>query len=271
MKERRFYVYCDESIKKGSHYSNFYGGALIDSADYNLINDVLTKKKDVILKTKELKWQKISKLNFKEYIDAVDTFLDFVQSGKVKIRIMFRPNRIRPVGLTNQQKRDEYFLLYYQFLKYAFGFRYMESTYLNNIEIFLDNIPDKKEKRIKFIHYLWGIQHLPQFIDAKIKIKKQQISEVDSENHVIIQFLDVILGAMAFKLNKLDRIKGANGRRGKRTIAKEKVYNHISKRIRMLYPHFNIGITTGIKGDITDYYKMPYRHWSFKPTNSEVN
>jgi hypothetical protein len=81
MKERRYYLYCDESVKKGNYYSNFYGGALINSVDYNLINDVLSKKKDVILKTKELKWQKISKLNFKEYIDAVDTFLDFVQSG----------------------------------------------------------------------------------------------------------------------------------------------------------------------------------------------
>ncbi len=172
MKEKRYYVYCDESIKKGKYYSNFYGGALIDSADYNLINDVLEIKKEVILKTNELKWQKISKLNYREYIDAVDTFLDFVQSGKIKIRIMFRSNRVKPIGLTNEQKRDEYFLLYYQFLKHAFGFKYMDNSSLNNIEIFLDNIPDKKEKRVKFIHYLWGIQHLPQFIDAGIKIKR---------------------------------------------------------------------------------------------------
>ncbi len=85
-----------------------------------------------------------------------------------------------------------------------------------------------------------------------------------------MQFLDVVLGAMAFKLNKLDRIKGENGRRGKRTLAKEKVYNHISQRIRMLYPNFNIGITTGRNGQIDDLYTMPYRHWSFKPKNSEI-
>lgn len=190
---------------------------------------------------------------------------------KVKIRIMFRPNRIKPIGLTNEQKRDEYFLLYYQFLKHAFGFRYMENSSINNIEIFLDNIPDKKEKRTKFIHYLWGIQHLPKFIDARINIKKQQISEVDSQNHVIMQFLDVVLGAMAFKLNKLDRVKNENGRRGKRTLAKDKVYQHISKRIRMLYPNFNIGITTGTNGNLSDLYTMPYRHWSFKPKKSEIN
>jgi len=269
--DRRYYVYCDESIKKGKYYSNFYGGALINSKDHGIITDVLNEKKNILLQTREIKWQKINKQNYKEYIDAVDTFLDFVQSGKVKIRIMFRQNRFKPVGLTNDQKRNEYFLLYYQFLKHAFGFRFLDSSRINHLEIFLDNIPDKKEKKQKFIDYLNGIQHLPEFLDSNIKISRQQISEVDSENHVIMQLLDVVLGAMAFKLNKRDRIKLDTGRRGKKTVVKDKVYKNISKRIRMLYPNFNIGITTGVKDNFANVLEMPYRHWSFQPKNHELD
>lgn len=266
IKKERYYVYCDESIKKGEYYSNFYGGALIKSKDFKLITDVLTSKRKHILKTNELKWQKINVYNHKEYIDAVDTFFDFIQSGKIKVRIMFRPNRIKPAYLTSQQKKEEYFLLYYQFLKHAFGFRFLNPSFENSLEIFLDNIPDKKEKRQRFLDYLYGLQYLPMFIDANLKINRNQISEVDSKNHIILQFLDVVLGAMAFKLNKRDRIKDKNtGRRGKRTRAKEKVYRHISKRIRLLYPNFNIGITTGTLDDFQNVFLMPYRHWSFKP------
>ncbi len=269
-KTRRYYIYCDESIKKGEYYSNFYGGAIINSRDFKLITDVLHDKRDLILKTNELKWQKINNFNFKEYIDAVDTFFDFVQSDKIKIRIFFRPNRVKPSLLSSEQKHNEYFLLYYQFLKHAFGLRFLDNSYNNNLEIFLDNIPDKKAKREVFINYLHGIQFLPEFLDANVKISKQAISEVDSQKHIILQFLDVVLGSMAFKLNKKDRIKVLEtGKRGRRTIAKEKVYKHIYSRIRILYPNFNIGITTG-KSNFSDLLNMPYRHWSFKPKNHEI-
>lgn len=271
LNKERYYVYCDESIKKGEHYSNFYGGALIKSKDFQLITDVLTSKRKHILKTNELKWQKINKFNEKEYIDAVDTFFDFIQSVKIKVRIMFRPNRIKPAYLSHQQKKEEYFLLYYQFLKHAFGFRFLSPINENSLEIFLDNIPDKKEKRKRFLDYLYGLQHLPMFIDANLKIKRNQISEVDSENHIILQFLDVVLGSIAFKLNKRDCIKDdKTGRRGKRTISKDKVYKHVSKRIRLLYPNFNIGITTGTNDSFENILIMPYRHWSFKPKNFQI-
>ncbi len=106
-KERRYHIYCDESIKKGEHYSNFYGGALIEIKDFKLITDVLHDKRKLILKTNELKWQKINAFNHEECIDAVDMFFDFVQSGRIKIRIFFRPNRVKPTHLSHEQKNNE--------------------------------------------------------------------------------------------------------------------------------------------------------------------
>jgi hypothetical protein len=58
--------------------------------------------------------------------------------------------------------------------------------------------------------------------------------------------MDIILGAMAFRLNDLhkEKLDGSN-KRGKRTIAKENLYKYILAEIRSFYPNFNIGITTG--------------------------
>jgi len=94
------------------------------------------------------------------------------------------------------------------------------------------------------------------------------ISEIKSHNHILLQSLDLILGAMQFRLNDKHKEKPQGSpTRGKRTIAKEKVYKHINKKIRDIYPNFNIGISTGTGGEIQNRWYHSYRHWSFKPEN----
>ena len=75
---------------------------------------------------------------------------------------------------------------------------------------------------------------------------------------------------MAFRLNNLHKeIPIGEKRRGKRTIAKEKLYKFIHKKICEIRPNFNIGITTGIDGDIYNRFLHPYRHWLFIPNSSK--
>ena len=75
--------------------------------------------------------------------------------------------------------------------------------------------------------------------------------------------MDMILGAINFKLNNMDKEKmpGSN-RRGKITLAKEKLYKNILRNIKTIYPNFNIGVSTSycIEG--------LFRHWCFKSKNS---
>jgi len=49
--------------------------------------------------------------------------------------------------------------------------------------------------------YLAGLEHGPAFRRAKVLIPRDQIAEVRSHDHVVMQFLDVVLGAMQFRLN----------------------------------------------------------------------
>ena len=88
---------------------------------------------------------------------------------------------------------------------------------------------------------------------------------------MLLQCLDVVLGAMAFRLNDKHREKPpGKQRRGKRTIAKEKLYKHIRADLP-IYPNFNISETTGKGGDWANLWLHPYRHWKFVPAEHEID
>lgn len=43
-----------------------------------------------------------------------------------------------------------------------------------------------------------------------------------------------------------------SNRCGKRTIAKEKLYKNILRNIKTIYSNFNMGVSTGSRGDFTN-------------------
>lgn len=267
--KRQYLIYADESHRKGKFFSNFYGGALIDYTKLEEISKNLNKKKLELGLGQEVKWTKVTEQYLEKYIALINYFFEFVNSNKIKIRIMFRQNAIVPQKLTRQNEEKEYFLLYYQFIKHSFGLDYC--NYLNKdnvtIKIYFDKLPDVKKKNREFKGYIYALNDF--FCINNIHIYNEDIAEVDSKNHIILQCMDIILGSMNFKLNDMDKEKMPNSKfRGKRTIAKEKLYKVILKNIRTMYPNFNIGVSTGIRNNILNTWKDPYRHWCFKSKDS---
>jgi hypothetical protein len=67
-----------------------------------------------------------------------------------------------------------------------------------------------------------------------IKIHPDNLADVHSHEHEVLQCLDVVLGAMDFKLNNKHRLLTArnNTRQGSRTKAKERLFKHIKARIQ---------------------------------------
>ncbi|MCO7317323.1 DUF3800 domain-containing protein [Riemerella anatipestifer] len=265
-----FYIFCDESIKKGKYYSNFYGGLLIDKNDFEKANNLLLSSlRDLNIENSELKWSSVNTYGLQSYVQMMNVFFELIKNNTIKVRIMFTDNRFLTQDLPREYHKKEYHLLYYQFLKHAFGLSYINSDIPIDLEIFFDELPDKKQKNEDFKKFVYGIQFLPNFISSKINIKKEAIYEVDSKKHLLMQCLDVVLGAIAFRLNDMHKEKPVGSRRrGKRTIAKEKLYKHINKKIREICPNFNIGITTGTDGDLLNRFLHPYRHWLFIPKNA---
>src|SRR5712671_5387798 len=94
---------------------------------------------------------------------------------------------------------------------------------------------------------------LPAFRSARIRISRENITEINSAEHILAQCVDIILGAMQFRLNRMhEEIPAGERVRGRRTRAKERIYKYIRARINTIYPNFNIGITTGLSGDPTN-------------------
>ena len=65
------------------------------------------------------------------------------------------------------------------------------------------------------------------------------------------------------KLNKVVLKKGE--KRGKKTIAKERMYRHIFKEITTIHPNFNTGVSTGFRNYDYPHWESPYEHWCFVP------
>lgn len=275
-----YIIYLDESEKEGKNFGNFYGGALVKSQDINLINDQLNQVKQSLNLYQEIKFTKITENYIDKYKNFLDAFFNFIQQDKIKIRIMFTQRRYIPVGLSKTQLENAYYLLYYQFCLHAFGFQYSPVVDRpSKLLLFFDELPDKSQKRDDFKKCILLIPRQPIYTEnygfttlqnEKITLSKENIVEVNSKNHVILQGMDIVLGAMAFKLNNKHKDRQKDGKIGKRTKAKHEIYKHIYGHIQKIYPGFNIGMTTGHRNLKANRWRDPYRHWRFIPKQFEI-
>lgn len=262
------YIWLDESDKQGQYYSNFYGGILIESKYYDEIIADLKALVAGLGIDEEIKWQKVNAYTFERYKTIIDFTFNLLYQGKAKIRIFFRNNQYKAQNLTHEQKENEFTILYYEFIKHAFGLKYCDIPVDERfVRLYIDDIPARGAQVWEFKKYILGLNNDPDFRANKVRIMDNDIIEVDSSKHLPLQLLDLVLGAMCFRLNDKHKIKQADtNKRGKRTILKEKLYKYILSKINVIRPNFNIGISTGFER-YSDKWNSPYRHWGFKPSD----
>ncbi len=267
--EKEYLIFCDESDASGRFYSNFYGGVLVGASHYDRITARLNEEKQRLNLYGEVKWSKASAQYLDKYQELMRAFFREVLAGHARVRIMFRQNAQVPVRLTQDQIEGTYFRLYYQFIKHAFGLAYRPNPrHPARLKLFFDEFPETKEAVTQFKGFLLGLKDNPKIRHAGLTITPEDIAEIRSHDHVLAQCLDVVLGAMAFRLNdKHKEIPPGEKRRGRRTVAKEQLYKTILAEIRRLKPGFNIGISTGMSP--AERWSAPYRHWCFVSADAE--
>ena len=266
----QYIIYADESEESGTYFAHFYGGLLVRSPDLPAVLKKLKEAKESLHFGGKVKWQKVTPQYLDKYLSLMDTFFDLVEQDLIKVRIMFLHRTNVPVGLSDEQKRNAYYILYYQFLKHAFGLQYSnDAENPVSVRFYLDRRSGTKDQKAQFKSYIAALEHQPQFRKARIVFPADQIAEVAVTDHDLLQCLDVVVGAMQFRLNDFHKKKPpGEKRRAARTIAKEKLYRRILARIQAMRPNFNIGISTGIDGDRANHWKHRYRHWEFVPSES---
>ena len=260
-------LFCDESSSTGKIFTDFFGGCIVkESMIPQIVADLEAKKIELGI-TAEIKWTKVSEDYVEKYIELIKVFFKYVRSGDIRVRIMFRKTANQYAHDDRPAKAERYTKLYYQFLRNSFGFNAPAAfTGEYYVHFLLDELPTRKDQADKFKDYLCALPNTIRMMESGLHIRKRDIGEVKSHDHVIMQCVDVILGSMNFKLNKLDRvIPEGQKRRGKKTVAKEKVYKHILSEIRSIHPRFNIGVSTNARGYKYPHWSSPYEHWEFIP------
>ena len=262
-----YIIYSDESVSKGGLFSDFFGGALVTNKNFGEVDSALTLRKQELNILGEIKWTKVSSAYLDKYKQMMDTFFSFIKAGKVKLRIMFQETRHDGQQLHQGQIANRYHLLYYQFIKHAFGLVYhdgdpSETVYL---KLYFDKLPASTPENDAFKAHIAYLQNLWQFRRARIVIRPDDISEIDSKKHTIQQCMDIVLGAMAFHLNNkhLEIPPGAT-EPGNKTKAKEELFQHILALIKDADGIEDFDITkTTLPDRAKDRWIIPYRHWKF--------
>ena len=229
IEHKEYLIFCDESVGKGEYFSNFYGGVRIGSSSLSGVLTRLNLARSTAGLTGEVKWSKTDAKCVARYEHIMSAFFNEISWGNIVARIMFTANCDIPVGLTQEHHNQRYFILYYQFLKHCFGLLHMPPhTVRPRLRIYLDEIGDTVEQVSRLRNFIRLLAAPP----SHFSIADSDISEVCSHHHLLMQCIDVVLGAMAFKLNdKNKEIPNGCTVRGKRTIAKDRLQKFIHKQI----------------------------------------
>ena len=262
---REFLIWCDESASKGRYCSNFYGGLLVKWEDLREVQATLHHSCRRLHLFDEIKWHKVSQHYLEKYKRIMDVFFELVRAGKIRIRIMFRHNSANPFPC---DKATAFFRLYYQFVRHAFGLRFSNPTGEKIfLRLYFDFLPYPAETRQAFKEHIRALQSTAPFQMAHLKIRKQDVTEVNSKRHLVLQMLDVVLGSVCYRFNnRLPVPSGEKPAGSQRKAAKEKLFQHIHGKLQALWPGIPIRNTTPVHAS-EDTWNHPYRQWVWNSKN----
>lgn len=267
-----YVVYADEAWTHDPRlrFWRFYGGALLSSRDRERIDHDLNGLKAQLGLIGEVKWSRVRDVNWERYAVLIDRFLDLVDAGTIKLRYMWLDQQFQnPAALNDYHLETGYYILYYLFLVLAFGLPWHDEREGVEIEFFPDQLPDQPEKRREFIRFLKSC-HLARRYEGRSDFRIINVGDVPSRKHLILQCVDVIIGAIGFRLNHMHKVLQDNGRRATGTKVKERLYKAIIARLRAIdmaergTRDFSIGHSTGINNDIVNRWRHKFRQWDFK-------
>jgi hypothetical protein len=274
--EKEYVIFCDESDQRGAYFSSFYGGVIVGGSVINQVSARLNAAKTAAGIQSEVKWSKVGPRELVSYKPLIQEFFQVMEERDLRMRLMFRQNMHEATNLTREDHANAYFKLYYQFLKHGFGLQYMP-THPKGVRLrfYLDQLPDQsREKKAQFRGYVAGLAQNSRLRKAGLSFAEEDIAEVNSKQHILLQCADVVLGSMSFRLNdKHKAIPEGQRRRGKRTVAKEEMYKFIRREIcNVTGKHaFNPGISTGVSQHPEGRWSDPYLHWLFVPSEMRID
>lgn len=131
----------------------------------------------------KLNGEKVNDYHYERYLKVVDELFDLAMEDKLKIRIFFRHNQYTAARLTPEERKADFQMLYYQFIKYAFGLPYAGNEELDVMTLYLDEIPLRQSERDEFVSHIRELTKDPVLKRKGLCIAEDGIVEVNSKNH----------------------------------------------------------------------------------------
>jgi hypothetical protein len=216
-----------------------------------------------------MKWSNARPFNWERYAIVIERFLDYVESGDVKLRYMWLDQmKQNPATLTEHQREYGYYILYYFFAVFCLGLPWHDEDEAVKIELLVDTLPEDPVKRREFREFMLRCHSFRRY-QGQAPFRFVEVGEVNSKDHILLQCVDVIIGSAGFRLNKMHLVTQRNGRRAKATKAKEQLYRQITARIGKITmaergrEAYGIGVSTST-GTFENRWRLKFRQWDFR-------
>lgn len=192
------YVFTDESSTSNAKYMLLGGLAVKESNQKAILERIAELRKDY--GNGELKWSKLANHNLSDYKRFVDVVLDAILVHKTMTyhAAIFDNHSINHRKYSGSNERG-FFTLYSQFLVHSVGKRYMLTC---NIHVRLDRLTSKYPVHELKFRANDGLARKPYKYDRR---PFRSTEYRDSEKEDLIQLVDLITGALAFRKNELHK------------------------------------------------------------------
>lgn len=262
------WTHCGQPLNR---YWCFFGGILGPEATLERLNTELKKiKADHSVKS-EIKWTAVGANNITCCQAMVDCLFRHIRTYGIKYRQLFLDRalvHVIPEGTAIDSDLTVQFKICYQFLKHAFGLRYMpRGTGKTTVRIRLDDHSSKQHKNdlVAFGEKLPGILNRP---DLEISV-----SFLNSGKHERLQICDIMMGSAGFYGNKNHehRKVGQRGMTDKQKL-KRSLALHVYNQLKNLdsgergSKNFNWFESTGLQGNKNNMFNYMARIWKFHPS-----
>jgi hypothetical protein len=275
-------LWADEAWTHGGEmlrYWCFFGGVMGPSKDIDRLETELAKVKAAYGHTAEIKWTKLKARNLPCYRSFVDCFVRLLRSTDLHYRQVFLDRSYVYVAPANGNgdlgELDVQFRIYYQFLKHAFGIKWLPVADFGEVSEIWMRLDDHSSKQHK-----QGLANFLTTLPARIRRTDLSISVVfkSSKTSCRLQIADLLMGAAGSHGNKkhLTRETGQRGMKPRQRVRYE-LAKYIYDALRKLDADergsaaFNWFETTGHDGDPANRFKHKLRIWKFKPHSYRID
>lgn len=206
IKSQLCHVFCDESRQQAERFM-VLGGAVVEAEERHILEAKIAAVRATHNLKAEMKWGKVSKAYLPKYKAFLDVFFDANQINEICFHaIVIDTHEIDHDKFNDGDKEIGFYKFFYQLLLHSFGKNYCRHQTNDRFQVFMD-----------YRNSSYSLNLLRDILNAAMKKKFniatnpfRTIEPIDSHKSDILQFVDILAGAIGFQKNGCHALPGAS-------------------------------------------------------------